>query len=68
MSKASTGDVLEIPASVWESSETKEEVEDWLLSQNPAAILQLREIRRKEDLAGQGKPLSEIARKWNIKL
>lgn len=53
---------------VWESAETKEELEDWLLAQNPKLIRQLRRIRTDEDAAGKGKPLSEVARRWNINL
>ena len=60
-------DLLEIPTEVWESADTKEEMEDWLLAHNPKLVRQLRQIR-KEDLGGRGKPLSELARKWNIAL
>jgi len=59
---------LEIPATVWESAETKEEIEDWLLAHSPRLMRQLRRIRQKEDLGGQGKPLTEIAKRWNISL
>ena len=61
-------DVLEIPTPVWDSAETKEELDDWLLAQNPKLIRQLRRIRTDEDAAGKGKPLSEVARRWNINL
>ncbi|MBM4084793.1 MAG: hypothetical protein FJ272_08395 [Planctomycetes bacterium] len=59
-------DCIEIPTEVWETADTKEELEDWLLAHNAKAIRQLRRIRREEDLAGRGKPLSEVARRWNI--
>jgi len=68
MSKVRDTEVLEIPTAVWESAESKEEVEDWLLARNSKLVRQLRQIREKEDLAGKGKPLSEVARQWNIKL
>ena len=68
MSKTQTRGVLEIPTPVWESAETKEELEDWLLAQNPKLIRQLRRIRTQEDTTGKGKPLNEIARRWNITL
>jgi hypothetical protein len=68
MSKRREGGVLEIPTVVRESAETKEELEDWLLSQNPKLIRQLRRIRRKEDLAGKGKSLHEMVRQWQIDL
>lgn len=68
MKKAAAKNVLEIPRGVWETAETKEDIEDWLLAQNPKLIRQLRRIRREEDLAGQGKTLGEVARRWNITL
>ena len=63
-----TTDVLEIPTAVWESAETKEDLEDWLLAHNPKLIQQLRHIRKQEDLAGKGQPLSDVARRWKITL
>lgn len=68
MKKAETKGVIEIPREVWETAETKEDIEDWLLAHNPRLIRQLRRIKRNEDLAGQGKTLDEVARRWNIKL
>jgi hypothetical protein len=68
MGKLRNGRVLEIPTTIWESAETKEELEDWLLSQNPKLIRQLRRIRRQEDLAGKGTSLDEVARQWHINL
>jgi hypothetical protein len=68
MGKPHNGGVLEIPTTIWESAETKEELEDWLLSQNPKLIRQLRRIRRQEDLASKGKSLDEVARQWHINL
>lgn len=68
MKKTEAKSVIEIPRAVWETAETKEDIEDWLLAHNPKLIRQLRRIRRQEDLAGRGKTLSEVARRWNIKL
>ena len=68
MKKSEVKAAIEIPLGVWETAESKEDLEDWLLAQNPALIRQLRRIRRWEDLAGRGKPLHEVARRWNIKL
>jgi len=68
MNRVTTKNVLEIPTDVWETAETKEELEDWLLAHNPKLVRQLRRIRREEDLAGRGRPLSEVARRWNIAL
>jgi hypothetical protein len=68
MAKPHDRGVLEIPTTIWESAETKEELEDWLLSQNPKLIRQLRQIRRQEDIAGKGKSLAEVSRQWHINL
>ena len=61
MSKVHDKDVLEIPKTIWESAETKEDLEDWLLAHNPQLVDQLRRIRKQEDQVGQGKALSEMA-------
>ncbi|MCX6071054.1 MAG: hypothetical protein NTU91_09380 [Chloroflexi bacterium] len=66
--RSASKDTVEFPVAVWESAETKEELEDWLLAQDPKAVRQLRRIRRTEDLAGRGKTLSDVARRWNTKL
>jgi len=68
MKKAQAKNVIEIPRGVWETAETKEDIEDWLLAHNPKLVRQLRRIKRHEDLAGRGKKLGEVARRWNIKL
>lgn len=67
MKKTQAKSVIEIPRGVWETAETKEDIEDWLLTQNPKLIRQLRRIRRHEDLTGLGKTLGEVARRWNTK-
>jgi hypothetical protein len=65
MAKSAAKEVVEFPMEVWETAETKEDLEDWLLAHNPKIIRQLRRIRRTEDLAGRGKSLGELARRWN---
>ena len=44
-----------IPVQVLESVDTLDELEDWLTSQNPQVMAELREARQ-ADLAGQFKP------------
>ena len=61
MKKSEGKGVLEIPLEVWETAETKEDLEDWLLAHNAKLVRQLRRIRRQEDLAGHGKRLDEVA-------
>jgi hypothetical protein len=68
MKRAGADEIIQIPMGVWETAETKEDLEDWLLAHNPRIIRRLRRIRREEDLAGRGKTLDEVARQWNIKL
>jgi hypothetical protein len=48
-------DSVEIPKAVLSSVETLDELEDWLLAQNPSIIAELRQARE-EDLAGKFKP------------
>ena len=52
-------EVIVFPKSVFETAETKEELEDWLLTQNPEFIKKLRKAR-KDDLTGKGKDWEEI--------
>lgn len=39
-------DVITIPLSVWESAETKEDLEDWLLAHNPEFTKRMREAQK----------------------
>ena len=41
------------PLTVFETANTKEDLEDWLLSQNPEFIKKMRKAR-KDDLEGRG--------------
>jgi hypothetical protein len=54
------------PRSVFETADTKEDLEDWLLSQNPEFIEKMREMRR-EDLSGKGKSWQSRKRELCIK-
>ena len=47
-------DVVTFPLSVFETADTKEDLEDWLLSQNPAFIKKMRKARQ-DDLQGKGR-------------
>ena len=58
---------IEIPESVLISAQSLDDVEDWLASRDPEFIERMRRIRDDEDLAGQGKDLSEILKRWPIK-
>ena len=54
------------PLSVFETADTKEDLEDWLLSQHPAFIKKMRKARQ-EDLSGKGKSWESLKREQCIK-
>ncbi|TKJ43003.1 hypothetical protein CEE36_05825 [candidate division TA06 bacterium B3_TA06] len=56
------GDVITIPISVWESAETKEDLEDWLLAHNPRFVKRMLKARE-EDLKGEVVSLEEVEKK-----
>jgi hypothetical protein len=47
-------DVIEIPTAVWDSVDTLDELEDWLMAKNPHVMRELHQARR-DDLAGKFK-------------
>jgi len=61
-----TKNTITIPVEVFETAESKEEIEDWLLAHDPEFIKRMRKARE-SDLAGKGKTLEEIKRKLCIK-
>jgi len=46
-------EIVSFPLSVFETADTKEDLEDWLLAQNPEFIKKMRKAR-KDDLRGMG--------------
>jgi hypothetical protein len=54
MTLAKKREIVSFPLSVFETADTKEDLEDWLLSQNTEFIKKMRKAR-KEDLQGKGK-------------
>lgn len=50
--------VVTFPLTVFETADTKDDLEDWLLAHNPDFIKRMRKAR-KDDLHGKGKD-------WNI--
>lgn len=54
------------PLSVFETADTKEDLEDWLLSQNPEFIKKMRKARQ-EDISGKGKSWGSLKRALCIK-
>lgn len=54
------------PLSVFESADTKEDLEDWLLSQKPEFIKKMRKARQ-EDREGKGRDWKSIKKEICIK-
>ena len=54
------------PLSVFETADTKEDLEDWLLSQNPEFIKKMRKARQ-EDIQGKGKDWQALKEELCIK-
>ena len=54
------------PLTVFETANTKEDLEDWLLSQNPEFIKKRRKARR-DDLEGRGKDWEPLKKELCIK-
>lgn len=57
---------VKFPLSVFETADTKEDLEDWLLRQNPEFIKKMRKARR-EDILRKGKSWESIKRELCIK-
>jgi hypothetical protein len=58
-------ETVTFPVSVFETADTKEDLEDWLLSQNPEFIRRMRRAR-KDDLLGKGKSWESLKRELCI--
>jgi hypothetical protein len=59
-------ETVTFPVSVFETADTKEDLEDWLLSRNPEFIKKMRKARQ-EDLLGKGKSWESLKRELCIK-
>jgi len=56
---------ITFPITVFETADTKEDLEDWLLSQNPQFIKKMRKARQ-EDLGGKGKSRESLKKELCI--
>lgn len=63
---AYTGNTITIPVEVFETAESKEEIEDWLLAHDPEFIKRMRKAKADMD-AGKGITLEEVKKKLCIK-
>jgi hypothetical protein len=59
-------ETVTFPLSVFETADTKEDLEDWLLSQNPEFIKRMRKARQ-EDSRGKGKSWESLKDYHSIK-
>ena len=59
-------ETVSFPLSVFKTADTKEDLEDWLLSHNPEFIKKMRKARQ-EDLLGKGKSWKSFKRELCIK-
>jgi hypothetical protein len=59
-------EIITFPISVFETADTKEDLEDWLLSQNPEFLKRMRKAK-KDDIEGKGKDWKQIKRELCIK-
>jgi hypothetical protein len=57
---------VEIPQSVMISAQSLDDLEDWLASHDPEFLAGVRRIRNEEDVAGQGKDIAEVLKRWPI--
>ena len=61
-----TAAVVSFPQSVFDTADTKEDLEDWLLSQNPEFIKKMRKARL-DDIQGKGKDWGRLKKELCIK-
>jgi len=59
-------DVIKFPLSVFETADSKEDLEDWLLSQDADFIKRMRKARR-DDLKGLGTDWNQLKKQLCIK-
>jgi hypothetical protein len=57
---------VEIPQSVLVSASSLDDVEDWIAANDPEFLSEVRRIRNEEDLAGSGKDIAEVLKRWPI--
>ena len=57
---------IPIPESVLISAQSLDDLEDWLAANDPEFLERMRRIRNDEDLAGKGKDLGEVLKRWPI--
>lgn len=64
--KKRKSEVITFPISVFETADTKEDLEDWLLSQNPEFLKRMKKAK-KDDIEGKGKDWKQLKKELCIK-
>lgn len=64
--KKRKSEVITFPASVFETADTKEDLEDWLLAQDTEFLRKMKKAR-KDDIEGKGKDWKQLKRELCIK-
>jgi hypothetical protein len=59
-------ETITFPLSIFETADTIEDLEDWLLSENPEFIKKMRKVRR-DDMQGEGKDWQSLKKELCIK-
>lgn len=62
----SKSDTVSFPLSVFETADTIDDLEDWLLSKDPDFIKKMRKARR-EDIQGKGKSWESLKKELCIR-
>jgi len=57
--KKRKSEVITFPVSIFETADTKEDLEDWLLSQNPEFLKRMKKAKR-DDIEGKGKDWKQL--------
>ena len=58
--------IVEIPQSVLVTAQSLDDLEDWIAANDPEFLGEVRRIRKEQDLAGAGKDIAEVLRRWPI--
>ncbi len=64
--KKRKSEVITFPVSVFETADTKEDLEDWLLAQDTAFLRKMKKAR-KDDIEGKGKDWKQLKKELCIK-
>ena len=64
--KKRKSEVITFPVSIFETADTKEDLEDWLLSQDPEFLKKMKKAK-KDDIESKGKEWKQLKKELCIK-